>query len=121
MRSASADSSAATRSGWSQGSCFMGSLRNALLVSFPFKGKAGLGLGFAWAGGKPIPTQPSPARGGLQHVSWLLRVHRDPLELRPPLFALHVFRHLHGEARMELRRVGEGAIVQMSFRVRAYK
>src|SRR3546814_13175297 len=113
MRSASADSSAATRSGWSQGSCFMGSLRNALLVSFPFKGKAGMGMGFAWAGGKPLPTQPSPCRGGLQHVSWLLRDQRDHLEVRRPLFARHGFRGLNGEAglvRSEDRRVGKAYV-----------
>src|SRR3546814_17677421 len=41
-----------------------------LLGSLPFKGRAGEGMGFAWlhamffTAGNPIPTLPSPCRGG---------------------------------------------------------
>src|SRR3546814_15634886 len=47
--------------------------RDPRLVSLPIRGRAGVGVGFLSAGSllnlselKPIPTQPSPLRGGIQ-------------------------------------------------------
>src|SRR3546814_21173850 len=79
MRSASADSSAATRSGWSQGSWFIVLLRNALVLLLPLKGKA------SGPCRHPVPSR-------------ILREQRDHFEMRRPFLARYGFRGLHGEA-----------------------
>src|SRR3546814_8631951 len=91
MRSASADSSAATRSGWSQGSWFIVLLRNALVLLLPLKGKA------SGPCRHPVPSR-------------LLRDQRDHFEMRRPFIARHGFRGLHGEAGL----VGEFAKVLLA-------
>src|SRR3546814_12095550 len=59
MRSASADSSAATRSGLSQGSWFIVLLRNALVLLLPFQGEGRDGDGFLpGLDGNPSPPNP---------------------------------------------------------------
>src|SRR3546814_5789417 len=91
MRSAGADSSAATRSGWSQGSWFIVLLRNALVHLLPLKGKA------SGPCRHPVPSR-------------LLRDQRDHFEMRRPFLARHGFRGLHAEAGL----VGELAQVLLA-------
>src|SRR5690606_24442053 len=90
MRSPSAASSAATRSGLSQGSCFMGWLR-ALLLPLQGEGRDGDGVCPGWEENHPHPTLPLKGRAlkrcRRQGLSWLLRDQRDHLEVRWPLLA----------------------------------